>query len=92
MFNQSKNGRIRYYRPIAIAVEAKVETAASTGESQLAIWTKAWLDRMCQLRGFPTNTDPGAPPPLPLLRIWGDDWFVLFAYYESTGISNRSQQ
>ncbi|KAI0183288.1 hypothetical protein EV127DRAFT_30744 [Xylaria flabelliformis] len=90
IFNQSMDESIRY-NPIAITVDTKVETAASTGEPQLAIWTKAWLNRMCQPRGFPINTDPGAPP-LPLIRVRGDDWFVLFAYYESTGNPNQSQQ
>ncbi|KAI0855414.1 hypothetical protein F4860DRAFT_496541 [Xylaria cubensis] len=90
MFNQSPHNALRY-SPIAIAVDTKVETAASTGEYQLGIWTKAWLNRMCQLRGFPINTDPGAPP-FPLFRIRGDDWYVLFAYYESTGNPNQSRE
>ncbi|KAI1738544.1 hypothetical protein F4680DRAFT_449973 [Xylaria scruposa] len=89
-FNQSTYPPLRH-TAISVAVVTKTETAASTGEPQLSIWTKAWLDRMCQLRGLPINTDPGAPP-LPLLRIRGDDWYVLFAYYESTGNPNQSQQ
>ncbi|KAI0856171.1 hypothetical protein F4860DRAFT_529430 [Xylaria cubensis] len=40
IFNQSMDESIRY-NPIAITVDTKVETAASTGEPQLAIWTKA---------------------------------------------------
>ncbi|KAI0552217.1 hypothetical protein F4679DRAFT_102947 [Xylaria curta] len=90
IFNQSTYPPLRH-RPIGVAVETRIETAASAGEPQLGIWTKAWLDRMCQLRDLAINTDPGAPP-LPLLRIRGDEWYVLFAYYESTENPNQSQQ
>ncbi|KAI1739303.1 hypothetical protein F4680DRAFT_466463 [Xylaria scruposa] len=78
--NQSKYTPL-CYRPIAIAVTTNVNTSSNTGEIELGIWTKAWLNRMCMLRGMPMDTDPSLPP-LPLISIRGHDWYVLIAYYE----------
>ncbi|KAI1394965.1 hypothetical protein F4819DRAFT_492948 [Hypoxylon fuscum] len=72
--NQTMYSPLRF-RPIAIAVETKTDTATETGESQLAIWTKAWLNRM-KLLGAKNI------PPLPVLRIKGHDWFLLLAWEE----------
>ncbi|KAH7012253.1 uncharacterized protein B0I36DRAFT_340743 [Microdochium trichocladiopsis] len=66
-------------RPIAIAAETKIDTAPETGENQLAIWTKAWLNR---LRIF-GNADLTHVPPLPLLRIKGHEWYLLLAWEEA---------
>lgn len=66
------------FRPIAIAVETKLETAAGTGANQLAIWTKAWLNRLKSLA--PTRR----PPPLPLLRNVGHSWFLPLAWVEES--------
>ncbi|KAI0547440.1 hypothetical protein F4679DRAFT_586490 [Xylaria curta] len=78
--NQSKYTPL-CHQPIAIAVVTNVDTSSSTGEIELGIWTKAWLNRMCLLRGIPMDTDPSSPP-LPLISIRGHDWYVLIAHYE----------
>ncbi|KAI0187471.1 hypothetical protein EV127DRAFT_499045 [Xylaria flabelliformis] len=76
------------HRPIAVAVITNVDT---TGEVELGIWTKAWLNRICLLRGIPMDTDPSSPP-LPLISIRGHDWYVLIAYYEcQTADSSRPE-
>ncbi|KAI1736681.1 hypothetical protein F4680DRAFT_253835 [Xylaria scruposa] len=59
--NQSIHMQLRF-RPIAIAVNTKVNTSATSGESRLGIWTKAWLNRMCKLCSLLVNTDPSSPP------------------------------
>ncbi|KAH7016336.1 uncharacterized protein B0I36DRAFT_337369 [Microdochium trichocladiopsis] len=66
-------------RPIAIVAETKTETAPETGENQLAIWTKAWLNRL-RMFGNANLTDV---PPLPLLRIKGHEWYLLLAWEEA---------
>ncbi|GAW23560.1 hypothetical protein ANO14919_131270 [Xylariales sp. No.14919] len=80
--NQTMYAPLRF-RPVAVAVETKIDTAASTGETQLGIWTKAWLNRVSLLLGLPSGAAPApAPPPLPVIRIRGHEWFVLISYLE----------
>lgn len=64
-------------RPIAVSIEAKSQAPHTTGRSQLAIWTYAWFARVTQVA-------PNAHiPALPLLRIVGHDWYVLWAWKNS---------
>lgn len=82
--NQTMYSPLRF-RPIAITVETKTDTAIETGESQLAIWTKAWLNRMKLLNA--NNV-----PPLPVLRIKGHDWHLLLAWEEHDQEQELEQQ
>ncbi|KAI0543390.1 hypothetical protein F4679DRAFT_593040 [Xylaria curta] len=79
-FNQTNAVR---YEVIAISIETKIETASTTGEAQLAVWTKGWLNRMCLLLKKPKGTS--AAPPLPMLRIRNEDWYMLLTYYDNAG-------
>lgn len=64
-------------RPIAVSIETKSPASHTTGMSRLAIWTYAWFARV-------TEVEPGAHiPALPLLRIVGHDWYVLWAWKHS---------
>ncbi|TRX97708.1 hypothetical protein FHL15_001463 [Xylaria flabelliformis] len=76
------------YEVIAISIETKMENASTTGEAQLTIWTKGWLNRMCLLSKKPKGTSPTAPP-LPMLRIRNEDWYMLFAYYNNAGTEQQ---
>ncbi|KAI1131406.1 hypothetical protein F5Y10DRAFT_233603 [Nemania abortiva] len=88
--NQSQYMPLRF-RPIAIAVETKVDTASNTGETQLGIWTKAWLNRMCMLLQLPSGSSPSSPP-LPMIRIRGHSWYVLIGYLEDSTAEQQSEQ
>ncbi|KAI0182542.1 hypothetical protein EV127DRAFT_315954, partial [Xylaria flabelliformis] len=68
---------------IAISCGTNVDVAATTGEAQLAIWTKGGLNRACLLLKKPKGTSPGAPP-LPMLRVRNNEWYLLFAYYDNS--------
>ncbi|KAI0187449.1 hypothetical protein EV127DRAFT_410374 [Xylaria flabelliformis] len=60
---------------IAISIETYIATAPTT---EAPAWMKGWLNRMCLLLKKPT-------PPLPMLRIRNEDWYMLFAYYNNAG-------
>ncbi|KAI1498687.1 hypothetical protein F5X99DRAFT_431577 [Biscogniauxia marginata] len=79
--NQTMYPPLRF-RPIAVAIETKIETSASMGESQLGIWTKGWLNRM-GLFGVPEC------PPVPLIHIRGHEWYVLLGW---TGAEYQQQE
>ncbi|KAI0553745.1 hypothetical protein F4679DRAFT_434778 [Xylaria curta] len=68
---------------IAISCDTKADVAATTGEAQLAIWTKGGLNRACLLLKKPKGTSPGALP-LPMLRVRNNEWYLLFAYYDNS--------
>lgn len=72
-------------RPIAVAIETKTEKSPVTGRNQLAIWTKAWLNR---INAFVPSKPP---PPLPLLRIIGHSWFIMFAWEEEPVVTAPKQ-
>ncbi|KAI0100316.1 hypothetical protein GGR51DRAFT_564128 [Nemania sp. FL0031] len=89
-FNQSMYTPLRF-RPIAIAVESKIDTASSTGETQLAIWTRAWLNRMSMLLQLPYNASLSSPP-LPLIRIQSHMWYVLIGYLEDNTAEQQQRE
>ncbi|KAI1153550.1 hypothetical protein F4825DRAFT_248100 [Nemania diffusa] len=80
--NQSMYPPLRF-RPVAIAVETNVDTSQETGETQLGIWTKAWFNRIYML--LQSRDALSSCPPLPLISIRGNHWFVLIAYLEEEG-------
>ncbi|KAL2758834.1 hypothetical protein ACRALDRAFT_207957 [Sodiomyces alcalophilus JCM 7366] len=64
-------------RLIAVSIETKSLAKHTTGMSQLAIWTYAWFARVTQLA-------PNAHiPTLPLLRIDGHEWHIMWAWKHS---------
>ncbi|SPN99771.1 uncharacterized protein DNG_02622 [Cephalotrichum gorgonifer] len=64
-------------RPIAMTIETKSQTPHTTGTPQLAIWAYAWFSRIAQIA-------PNAhTPAMPLLRIVGHEWYVLWAWKDS---------
>lgn len=60
-------------RPIAVSIETN---SFNTGMPQLAMWTHAWINRITEL-----NPDTSMPT-LPLVRVVGHNWFVLWAWRE----------
>lgn len=81
--NQTTYGPLRF-RPGPIAIETKAAAASETGESQLAIWTKAWRTRMGLL---------GAThiPFQPLVRVYDHVWVVLFAWDDDNATDALAQ-
>lgn len=62
-------------RPPAIAIAERPDDEAII---QLMVWTKAWLNRVATL-GISDSVDT---PPMPLLRVCGDTWFLDLAWEE----------
>jgi hypothetical protein len=69
------------FRPAAVAIETKTAHSAEAGRNQLAIWTRAWLNRM-KLLLRPGRRHKWPPPPLLLLKVVGHDWLLLFSWEE----------
>lgn len=77
-------------RPIAIAVETKSENPSDSGTAQLAVWTRAWMNRMVRWSKWRAQAEgvldqlprPQPLPVLPLLRVVGHDWKVSWAWVD----------
>ena len=76
--NQTTYDPLRF-RPSPIAIETKTDTPSSSGRSQLAVWTQAWFHRMRLL--CPSSS----PPPVPLIKVVGHCWSLLFAWEDEEG-------
>ena len=79
--NQTTYDPLRF-RPSPIAIETKTAVAAETGESQLAVWTKAWRTRMSLLGATQI-------PAQPLVRVCDHAWMILFCWDEEVRIRRQ---
>lgn len=67
--------------PIAVSIETKQETPSKDPLVQLAIWTAAWYQHMCDLREHLVGAGP--KPPLGsvlLVQVVGHTWQLYFAH------------
>ncbi|RSL81039.1 hypothetical protein CEP52_017282 [Fusarium oligoseptatum] len=74
-FNQTLYDPLQFC-PIACSIEAKSAASNGDGKLQLSVWVAAWYKRMQKLLpdGSPMVT-------LPLIRVMGHGWILLFAVH-----------